>query len=86
MTVLCEPGAADGLAELVLSQTTSFGVRIHEARRRKLEREIFLLKGELAANRDQPAVTEDGVELELLANINNVADAKAAPPVAGPGD
>ncbi len=45
---------------------------------RKLEREFFLLKDELAANRDQAAVTVDGVKLELLANINGVADAKAA--------
>jgi phosphotransferase system enzyme I (PtsI) len=45
---------------------------------RKLEREFFHLKDELAANRDQPARTADGVSLELLANINNVADADAA--------
>jgi phosphotransferase system enzyme I (PtsI) len=45
---------------------------------RKLEREFFHLKDELAANRDQPAVTADGIPLELLANINNVADAQAA--------
>ncbi|MBM3860158.1 MAG: nickel pincer cofactor biosynthesis protein LarC [Verrucomicrobia bacterium] len=40
LTVLCEPGDADRFAELVLTHTTSFGVRIHEARRRKLDREI----------------------------------------------
>ncbi len=45
---------------------------------RKLEREFFLLKDELAANRGAPAATADGQPLELLANINNVADAKAA--------
>ncbi len=45
---------------------------------RKLEREFFLLRDQLAANRDLPAVTADGVELHLLANINSVADAKAA--------
>lgn len=45
---------------------------------RKLEREFFHLRDQLATNRDQPAVTRDGVPLELLANINNVADAKAA--------
>ena len=44
----------------------------------KLEREFFDLKDQLAENRDQPAVTSDGVALQLLANINNVADAKAA--------
>jgi phosphotransferase system enzyme I (PtsI) len=45
---------------------------------RKLEREFFHLKDELAANRDQPALTADGRPLELLANINNVEDARAA--------
>jgi phosphoenolpyruvate-protein phosphotransferase (PTS system enzyme I) len=45
---------------------------------RKLEREFFNLRDQLAHNRDQPAKTADGVELELLANINGVADAKTA--------
>jgi uncharacterized protein (TIGR00299 family) protein len=40
LTVLCEPPDADKFAELVLTHTTSFGVRIHEERRRKLNREI----------------------------------------------
>jgi phosphoenolpyruvate-protein phosphotransferase (PTS system enzyme I) len=44
----------------------------------KLEREFFLLKDQLAANRDIPARTADGAELELLANVNSPADAKAA--------
>ncbi|MCA9189371.1 MAG: phosphoenolpyruvate--protein phosphotransferase, partial [Planctomycetales bacterium] len=45
---------------------------------RKLEREFFLLKDQLAANRERPAVLSDGTEISLLANINNVADAQAA--------
>ncbi len=45
---------------------------------RKLEREFFDLKDHLAENRDHPAMTADGIQLELLANINNVADARAA--------
>jgi len=45
---------------------------------RKLEREFFDLKDHLAENRDEPALTGDGQPLQLLANINNVADAKAA--------
>jgi phosphotransferase system enzyme I (PtsI) len=44
----------------------------------KLEREFVLLKDQLAANRDLPARTADGTELELLANINGVLDAKGA--------
>jgi phosphotransferase system enzyme I (PtsI) len=44
----------------------------------KLQREFFDLKDRLAVNRDQPSVTADGVQVELLANINNVMDARAA--------
>jgi phosphotransferase system enzyme I (PtsI) len=49
-----------------------------ESAYRKLQREFVDLKDHLAENRDQPAVTADGIQLELLANINNLADAKAA--------
>ncbi|MDX1963071.1 MAG: phosphoenolpyruvate--protein phosphotransferase [Pirellulales bacterium] len=45
---------------------------------RKLEREFFHLKDHLAENRDAVAITADGVLLDLLANINNPADAAAA--------
>lgn len=45
---------------------------------RKLQREFFNLKDHLAENRGERAVTADGVAVELLANINNVSDAKAA--------
>ncbi len=44
----------------------------------KLEREFVHLKDQLAENRDQPAVTADGVAIQLLANINGVADAHTA--------
>ncbi len=44
----------------------------------KLEREFVVLKDQLAANRDKPAQTADGVDLELLANVNSAIDAKAA--------
>ena len=44
----------------------------------KLQREFFDLKDALAENRDQPAVTADGHKVDLLANINSLADAKAA--------
>ena len=38
--MLCLPADAEQFAELVLTHTTSFGVRIHEARRKILAREI----------------------------------------------
>ena len=49
-----------------------------ESAYRKLQREFFDLKDPLAENRDQPAVTADGETVELLANINSLADAEAA--------
>jgi phosphotransferase system enzyme I (PtsI) len=45
---------------------------------RKLQREFVHLKDTLVANADQPAVTACGKPLEILANINHVADAEAA--------
>ncbi len=45
---------------------------------RKLEREFVNLKDKLATNRDEPAVTADGTDIRLLANINNLEDAQAA--------
>jgi len=40
LTVLCEPAQADSLTELLLRETTAFGVRRHAAERRKLQREF----------------------------------------------
>jgi phosphotransferase system enzyme I (PtsI) len=45
---------------------------------RKLQREFIHIKDKLVENRDHPAVSADGTPVELLANINSVADAKAA--------
>ena len=44
LTVLCERNHVDALAELLLTHTTSFGLRVHEAQRRKLAREIVKVK------------------------------------------
>lgn len=45
---------------------------------RKLQREFFDLKDQLAANCHECATTADGIDVELLANINNLSDAAAA--------
>ncbi len=45
---------------------------------RKLQREYVALYGQLFENCDQPAVTADGVPIELLANVNGAADAAMA--------
>jgi phosphoenolpyruvate-protein phosphotransferase len=56
-----------------------------EAAYRKLEREFVDLRDQLAHNRDLPCLTADGVELELLANINGVADCTSAAAMGGCG-
>ena len=45
---------------------------------RKLEREFFDLKDQLAENRDLPALTADETEIMLQGNINGVPDSVAA--------
>jgi phosphoenolpyruvate-protein phosphotransferase (PTS system enzyme I) len=52
---------------------------------RKVQREFFNLKDRLVANRDLPAKSADGSQVELLANINNLADAQAAQKVGATG-
>jgi phosphoenolpyruvate-protein phosphotransferase (PTS system enzyme I) len=52
---------------------------------RKMQREFFDLKDRLVLNRDQPAKSADGSQIELLANINNLADAQAARKVGATG-
>jgi phosphoenolpyruvate-protein phosphotransferase len=52
---------------------------------RKVQREFFNLKDRLVANRDLPARSADGTPVELLANINNLADAQAAHKVGASG-
>jgi phosphoenolpyruvate-protein phosphotransferase (PTS system enzyme I) len=52
---------------------------------RKLQREFFDLKDHLAENRQQKAITADKIEVELLANINNLSDAKSAAAMGGSG-
>jgi len=49
-----------------------------ESAYRKLQREFVDLRGHLAENRDRPARTADGVDLELAANINGYEDVVAA--------
>jgi pyridinium-3,5-bisthiocarboxylic acid mononucleotide nickel chelatase len=44
LTVLCEPNAADRFSELILRETTAFGVRRSLLERRKLRREIVSIK------------------------------------------
>jgi phosphoenolpyruvate-protein phosphotransferase (PTS system enzyme I) len=52
---------------------------------RKVQREFFNLKDRLVANRELPAKSADGTHIELLANINNLADAQAAHKVGATG-
>jgi uncharacterized protein (TIGR00299 family) protein len=44
VTLLCAPGDADKLSDMLFSETTTIGVRSHEARRRVLAREAVTVK------------------------------------------
>jgi pyridinium-3,5-bisthiocarboxylic acid mononucleotide nickel chelatase len=44
LTVLCAEGGADKFTEMILRETSSFGVRRHTAERRKLAREFSSVK------------------------------------------
>ncbi|QDV33603.1 Phosphoenolpyruvate-protein phosphotransferase [Tautonia plasticadhaerens] len=52
---------------------------------RKMQRDFFELKDRLVINRDQPACLSDGTLVELLANVNTVADAATASLVGATG-
>jgi phosphoenolpyruvate-protein phosphotransferase len=56
-----------------------------EAAYRKLQREYFDLRDSLIENRDQEAITLDGITVELLANVNGAADAAMASRVGASG-
>ncbi len=45
---------------------------------RKAQREFFDLKDRLVSNRDQPSISADGANVDLLTNINNISDARAS--------
>lgn len=49
-----------------------------EAAFRKLQREFVLLRDKLVENRDLESITPDGEKVELLANVNGLADAEMA--------
>ena len=56
-----------------------------ESAYRKLQREYVHLRESLIENRDQKAVTLDGIEVDLLANVNSPADAELAAQVGACG-
>ena len=65
LTVLCEPAAVERLAELIFRETTSFGLRLSEKRRLKLERRMETVRTEygdievkLGFDRGGPAVAD----------------------------
>jgi phosphoenolpyruvate-protein phosphotransferase (PTS system enzyme I) len=71
----------DGRDGLVLVRPDSETISAY----RKMQREFFDLKDQLVLNRDHPAMSADGAQVELLANINNIADAQAAHTVGSTG-
>ena len=49
-----------------------------EAAYRKMQREYVDIRDRMIENRDQRAVSRDGIDVELLANVNSPADAEMA--------
>ena len=49
VSILCQRSELDAMCELLLTETTTLGVRFHEVRRRALEREIVKVETEFGA-------------------------------------
>ena len=49
LTVLCDPGLVDAVSKLIFEETSSFGLRLSEKRRLKLERRIETVETPLGA-------------------------------------
>ena len=78
LTVLCEVADVDRVADLILAHTTSFGVRIQEVQRRKLDREIVTVRtpaGEISVKigRLNGKVVQRSPEFESCRRIANAA-------------
>jgi phosphotransferase system enzyme I (PtsI) len=76
-----DPMIVDGRDGLVIVRPDSDSTAAY----RKMQREFFDLKDRLVLNRDHPAMSADGAQVELLANINNLADSQAAHTVGATG-
>jgi uncharacterized protein (TIGR00299 family) protein len=61
VTILCMPEASDALAQLLFEQTTTIGLRIHEARRKVLERELVSVETRFGVVRVKVAKREGKV-------------------------
>ena len=76
-----DPMIVDGREGVVLIRPDSETTSAY----RKMQREFFNLKDRLILNKDLPSISSDGAQVELLANINNVADAQSAVKVGATG-
>jgi uncharacterized protein (TIGR00299 family) protein len=61
VTILCTPEVSDALAQLLFEQTTTIGLRIHEARRKVLERELVSVETKFGVVRVKVARCEGKV-------------------------
>lgn len=61
LTVLAEPSLKEALSAIILRETTSFGVRLHEAERRKLRREIIEVRTRFGPIRVKAGYSGDGL-------------------------
>jgi len=63
LTVLAEPSLMETLSAIILRETTSFGVRLHEAGRRKLRREVIEVQTRFGPIRVKAGYSGDGLLL-----------------------
>ncbi len=81
VTVLSPPEAGDALAQLLFEQTTTIGLRIHEARRKVLERELVSVETRFGSVRVKVA-KRDGKVVNVAPEYEDcqrLANEKAVP-------
>ncbi len=78
LTVLCDSGKVDSIANLVLNETTSSGVRFHQVKRLKAPREIIEVNTKFGGVKVKKITTAAGVrfqpEYDSCVEVSRIAD------------
>jgi pyridinium-3,5-bisthiocarboxylic acid mononucleotide nickel chelatase len=81
ITVLCRPNDSDKISEMLFLETTTIGIRIHEARRQLLERELVMVETDYGPARVKVA-SRNGTVLNVAPEYDDcskLADEKHVP-------
>jgi len=81
ITVLCRPEDSDKIAEMLFIETTTIGIRIHEARRQLLERELVTVETDYGPARVKVA-SRNGTVLNVAPEYDDcsrIAKEKSVP-------